>query len=242
MPPVAEGDNRRASPTTRRAGARQAGAVYTPRVAVDVVLFAFHEATLKAFLVEPAGGPGGGCWAFPGGLMRVGETLDQAARRELRASTGLRDAYLEQLFTFGDPTRDPAGHVVSVVYLALTAAAEVAGAACAKYRQGRWYGVSELPRLAYDHERVAQVALERLRGKLEYTNVACNLLPDGFTFAELERLYAAVLGRKLDRRNFRRRLMASGLLRRLPATRRGRHRPAALYAFSERTPRVIALL
>lgn len=213
-----------------------------PRVAVDTVLFAVREHQLESFLVQLGRGPEAGQWAFPGRLVRVGEKLDDAARADLEASTGLRDAYLEQLFTFGDPTRDPKAHVVSVAYMALTPAPYTVTACSGKYTQGTWFAVDRLPELAYDHAQMVDYALHRLRAKLEYTNIALYLLPVSFTFAQLEDLYITVLERELDRRNFRRRILATGLLRRLPQERRGSHRPAALYEFAPRSLRTIEML
>ena len=213
-----------------------------PKVAVDTVLFGVTERRLKSYLVQLKRGTNAGRWAFPGRLVRVGELLDTAARSELEASTGLDDPYLEQLFSFGDPTRDPKAHVVSVAYMALSGDPERVAACGSKYLAGRWFEVTALPPLAYDHSVIAAYALKRLKAKLEYTNIACNLLPRSFTFAELEELYALVLGRSLDRRNFRRRILAMGLLRRLPQKRRGAHRPATLYEFFPRSLRTIEML
>jgi 8-oxo-dGTP diphosphatase len=202
-----------------------------PKVAVDTVLFALEGGRLKTFLVQLGRGPNRGRWAFPGGLVRVGELLDDAARRELSASTGLDSAYLEQLFTFGDPSRDPRAHVVSVAYMALVADPSRVNAPRGKYLGGKWYEVSRLAPLAYDHSLMAEYALRRLKSKLEYSNIAYALLPREFTFAQLEELYAKILGRPIDRRNFRRRIAAMNLLRKQPSSRRGAHRPAALYSF-----------
>ena len=213
-----------------------------PKVAVDTVLFAIEGGRLKCYLVQLTAGTAAGKWAFPGGLVRVGETLDEAARRELEDAASLRQLYLEQLFSFGDPSRDPGAHVVSVGYLGLIADAGAARSRSRKYAAGRWFEVAQLPALAYDHAVVADYALRRLKSKLEYTNIACNLLPPRFTFAELEELYATVLERALDRRNFRRRIMAMGLLKRLAEKRRGAHRPAALYAFRRRSVQMIEML
>jgi ADP-ribose pyrophosphatase YjhB (NUDIX family) len=213
-----------------------------PKVAVDMVVFAVEGGRLRTYLVQLRRGAARGRWAFAGGLVRMGEMLDEAARRELFASTGIREAYLEQLFTFGDPSRDPRAHVVSVAYMALIADAQKAAAPGGKYLDGRWFEVSALPALAYDHQQMAKYALGRLKAKLEYTNIACNLLPETFTFAELEALYAMILERPIDRRNFRRRILSMGILRRLPATRRGAHRPAALYSFIRRDPQVVEML
>jgi 8-oxo-dGTP diphosphatase len=187
-------------------------------------------------------GPLRGKWAFPGGLVRVGEMLDDAARRELRASTGLADAYLEQLFTFGDPSRDPRAHVVSVAYMALIPEPSRVHTGAGKYQAGRWFEVSDLPPLAYDHSEMAAYALKRLKSKLEYSNIAYALLPREFTFAELEDLYVRILDRLIDRRNFRRRIMAMKILRKLGATRRGPHRPAALYSFAQQRVQIAEML
>ncbi|HEY6395132.1 MAG TPA: NUDIX domain-containing protein [Candidatus Binataceae bacterium] len=211
-------------------------------VAVDTVLFAIKDGRLKTYLVQLRGGTAAGKWAFPGGLVRVGEMLDQAAHRELESSTGIRGAYLEQLFTFGDPSRDPRAHVVSVAYMALIPDAEAASTPCSKYGSGRWFEGVKLPPLAYDHSLIASYALKRLKSKLEYTNIAYTLLPAEFTFAELEELYSVILGRPVDRRNFRRRILAMGLLKRNRTTRRGPHRPAALYSFASQALQFIEML
>ena len=210
-------------------------------VAVDTVLFAITDARLRSYLVPIEKGPLRGRWAFPGGLVRVGEMLDDAARRQLQSATGVRDAYLEQLFTFGDPSRDPNSHVVSVAYMALIPDASVVSSSEDR-PSGKWFEVSALPPLAYDHSLMADYAVKRLKAKLEYTNIAYSLLPRGFTFAELEQLYAMILGRPIDRRNFRRRIMSMGLLTKSSAKRRGPHRPAALYSFKQQSLQTIEML
>ncbi len=198
---------------------------------------------LKSYLVPLTHGPLQGKWAFPGGLVRVGEVLDEAVRRELHASTGLGDGvYIEQLFTFGDPSRDPNSHVVSVAYMALVPGPTPLLAPASDYPSGGWFDVSRLPALAYDHGLMADYALRRLRAKLTYTNVAYALLPREFTFAELEELYSVILGRPIDRRNFRRRIMGMGILRKGQTTRRGPHRPAALYRFAKHSLQTVEML
>jgi 8-oxo-dGTP diphosphatase len=219
-------------------GARHA----RPKVAVDTVLFAISGGRLKPYLVPIVRGPLSGRWAFPGGLVEVGEMLDDAARRELRAAAGLSDVYLEQLFTFGDPSRDPNSHVVSVAYMALIPNPGEVRPPAGGYPPGKWFEVSALPPLAYDHGLMAAYALRRLKAKLEYTNIAYTLLPREFTFAELEDLYSMILERPIDRRNFRRRIMAMGLLNKTRATRRGPHRPAALYSFARQSLQTIEML
>ena len=221
-----------------QSGARAA----RPKVAVDIALFAVADHRLACYLVKLKSGGSAGQWAFPGRLVQIGEMLDEAARSELQAATGLEKLYLEQLFTFGDPTRDPKAHVVSVGYMALTSETAADAFRSQRYADARWYAADALPELAYDHSLMAAYAVQRLKAKLEYTNIACHLLPPAFTFAELEELYAAVLERDLDRRNFRRRILAMGLLRRRPEARRGSHRPAALYEFTQQSLQVIEML
>jgi len=213
-----------------------------PKVAVDTVLFATDQGQVKCYVVCLRRGPAAGKWALPGGLVHEGEMLDEAARRELHQSSGLNNCYIEQLFSFGDPHRDPKAHVVSVAYMALIDRASAVHSCSQKYANGRWLEMSGLSDLAYDHAEIAGYALRRLKSKLEYTNIAFNLLPSTFTFAQLEELYGIVLGRMLDRRNFRRRIMAMNLLTRMPLERRGNHRPAALYAFRHRSLQVIEML
>lgn len=212
-----------------------------PKVAVDTVLFARSDGGVRSYLVPVKGGPLRGRWAFPGGLVRVGEMLDDAARRQLLTFTGLREAYFEQLFTFGDPSRDPNSHVVSVAYMALIPDAGAVDSLRGE-PAGKWFEVSALPPLAYDHGLMAEYALKRLKAKLEYTNIAYSLLPEEFTFAELEELYAVILNRPIDRRNFRRRIMAMGILKKGRGTRRGAHRPASLYSFAQQSPQTIEML
>jgi 8-oxo-dGTP diphosphatase len=169
------------------------------------------------------------------------ESLEDAARRELSAKTGLRGVYLEQLRSFGDPGRDPQARVISTAYFALVPAKEMVQGS-AKYTDVGWFPVRRLPRLAYDHDAIARTALERLRAKLAYTNIVYGLLPVEFTLGELQGIYEIILGRGLDRRNFRKKLLASDLLRALRKQRRGAHRPAALYRFAHRRPMVVQML
>jgi len=212
-----------------------------PVVAVDVAVFTVLDGALHVLLVKLRHGPFAGRWALPGGRVRVDESLDAAAGRELAAQTGIRDIYLEQLYTFGSPGRDPAGRVVSVAYVALIAHGgrfppRPAGE---KYAAAAWRPVGDLPPLAYDHAAVVTTAAGRLRAKLEYTNLVYTLLPRQFTLGELQEMYETILGKALDRRNFRKRILALRLLRPVGRVRRGPHRPAALYAFRHRRPMIL---
>lgn len=215
-----------------------------PVVAVDVAVFTVRAGVLQVLLVQARSGPFAGWWALPGGRVREDESLDDAAARELLAQAAVRDAYLEQLYTFGHPRRDPRDRVVSVAYVGLLADPDrvTAPAVAGKYEAVDWRPVSRLPPLAYDHAAVVRTAVARLRAKLQYTNLAYTLLPPSFTLGELQSLYEAILGRRLDRRNFRRKVLSLGLLRALGRVRRGAHRPAALYAFRSRRPMTVSVL
>ena len=230
--------SRRARPAAPLASAGQQD---HPWAAVDVVIFRIGDGRLQALLVKIKRGPFVGRWAFPGGLVAVGEPLERAARRELFEKTAIREVYLEQLFTFGDPRRNPAAHVVSTAYFALLPSSAPMPRPGTKYSDAAWFAVDGLPPLAYDHDRMAAVARDRLHAKVQYTNVVYGLLPTEFTLGELQRVYEAITGGSFDRRNFRKKLLESGLLVALRRVRRGAHRPAALYSFRERKLRQLAL-
>ena len=218
----------------------------TPAVAADVAVFTVLDDALHVLLVRVERGAFAGRFALPGGRVRTDESLDAAAARLLAESTGLRDVYLEQLYTFGHPERDPHGRVVSVAYVAfIPHGGRFRAADGAPPTVGGgvlWQPAASLPPLAYDHEAVVATGLARLRAKLGYTNLVYTLLPPAFTLGELQTMYEAVLGRRLDRRNFRKKMLALGLLRPLGRQRRGPHRPAALYAFRSRRPMVVEIL
>ncbi|SRR5713226_2696189 len=213
-----------------------------PWVAVDVVVFTLEQGNLQSLLVQVKEGPFTSKWAFPGGLVRADESVDDAAQREVRERTGLKDGYIEQLYTFGKPERDPATRAVSVSYLALVPSASVRLNAAPKYTDIRWFSANRLPHLAYDHDQVARIAIQRLRAKLQYTNIVYSLLPREFTLGELQQVYESILNRPLDRRNFRKKILALGLLTQLKKKRIGTHRPASLYAFNEKRPMIIEMV
>lgn len=213
-----------------------------PWVAVDVVIYTLLQKRLQCLLVQVKEGPFAGKWAFPGGLVAAAESLDQAAEREVRERTGVKNSYLEQLYTFGKPERDPATRVVSASYLALVPYQDVGLHLAAKYSDIKWVSANRLPRLAYDHDQVGRLALSRIRSKLQYTNIVYSLLPAEFTLGELQEVYETILHRSLDRRNFRKKILALGLLKQLKKKRHGSHRPAALYAFIKRRTMIIEML
>lgn len=208
-----------------------------PGLTVDCVIFGLdlEEENLRVMLIERDLEPFAGMWAIPGGFVRNGESLEQAALRELQEETGITDVFLEQLYTFGDPGRDPRGWVVSVAYYALVSPEKHSIAATTDARQARWFPVTALPRLAFDHDEILTVALGRIRGKLTYAPIGFELLPQKFTIKQLQKLYEIVLGRKLDNRNFRKKIFSMDVLRELDEMQKGvPHRAARLYKFDER--------
>jgi len=213
------------------------------KVAVDIVIFTVREGRLETVLIQMKKRPFTGRWAFPGGLLDDRQAALEAARRILSAQTGVEQAFLEQLATFDDPRRDPLGRVVSVAYFALIPSAGLRLRTTDKYADVRWWPAAKLPPLAYDHAQIAKAALARLRGKLGYTNIAWSILPPRFTFGELQRVYEAILGRQLDKRNFRKKIMSLSLIVPTGETTAGRtHRPAALFRFKSRQPSFIEIL
>jgi 8-oxo-dGTP diphosphatase len=203
------------------------------QVTVDLVIFALREGELQVLLIQRGIAPFAGRWALPGGFVLPDESLEDAARRELQEETGVTDVYLEQLYTFGDPHRDPRGRVVTVAYYALLTGEPAPLAAGTDAGAARWMPARKHPPLAFDHERILAYALERLTNKLEYTTVGFQLLPKKFTLGQLQRVYEAVLGRPLDKRNFRRKMALLGVLKPLKEwTQDGPRRPAQLYRFS----------
>jgi 8-oxo-dGTP diphosphatase len=206
-------------------------------VAVDCVIFGLdlQERALKAMLIERDIAPFAGSWAIPGGFVRGGESLEQAAARELEEETGIKNVYLEQLYTFGDPGRDPRGRVISVAYFALVSPERHNVAASTDARNAAWFKIKHIPHLAFDHHRILDAALDRLRGKLTYAPIGFELLPRKFTIRQLQMLYETVLGHELDNRNFRKKIFSMDVLNELDEMQQGvAHRAARLYKFDER--------
>jgi len=201
------------------------------KVAVDIVLFTIRSGELCVLLVKRGIPPFAGKFAIPGGFVLENESLDQAALRELQEETGVRDVYLEQLYSFGEPQRDPRGRVISVAYFALISADRSPLVAGSDAADARWWPMRELPELAFDHRAILDYSLERLRNKLEYTTVGFQLLPAKFSMTELQEVYEAILEKKLDKRNFRRKLDLLKILRPTREYRRGGRRPARLFQF-----------
>ena len=204
-----------------------------PSVTADVIIFTLRGNDLQVLLIKRKYPPFEGMWAIPGGFVGISESLEEAARRELEEEAGVRDVYLEQLYTFGDPGRDPRGRVITVAYFALVPAAAISPRAGDDAAEARWWSVVHLPPLAFDHVGILAYALKRLRYKLEYTAVGFELLPEVFTLSELQAAYEIILGEKLDKRNFRRKILRAEVIEETGQTRTGEGRPARLYRFRD---------
>jgi 8-oxo-dGTP diphosphatase len=202
------------------------------RVTVDIVIFTLREGSLQVLLVKRGVPPFEGQYAIPGGFVREDESLEEAALRELHEETGVRNVFLEQLYTFGDPKRDPRGRVITAAYYALIASDKLSLVAGADAAEAQWFPASSVPPLAFDHKSILDYALERLRNKLEYTTVGFQLLAEKFTLGELQAVYEAILGRPLDKRNFRRKLALLGILKPLREWQRTGRKPARLFRFA----------
>lgn len=202
-------------------------------ITADPVIFAPYRGALGVLLVSRTEEPWRGLWALPGGFMNPAEEPHETARRKLTEKSGILIAYLEQLATYASPGRDPRGWIPSIAYLALVEAAALPE----EENVARWFPVDDLPELAFDHDRIIGDGIDRLRGKLWYSNIAVALLPRRFTLAEARRLYEAISGVRYEASNFRRTLELSGMIRRTEATHQGgAGRPARLYEFVDAYP------
>lgn len=179
-------------------------------VTTDCVIFTYVDRQLKVLLVKRGGEPYKGCWAFPGGFLQNDETARDGALRELREETGLEAAAIGELGVFSDPDRDPRERVITIAFYALIKPAEVLGGDDAD--EAAWFSIDALPLLAFDHKKIFEAAMERLRRDIHFEPIGFNLLDDTFTIPDLQRLYEAILGVKFDRRNFQRKIMASDIL------------------------------
>jgi 8-oxo-dGTP diphosphatase len=209
-----------------------------PSVTVDCVVFRYsvERGYLQVLLIERAGEPFKGRWALPGGFVNMSEGLDRAAARELREETGLTGSYLEQLYTFGDPKRDPRGRVITVAYMALLRSTDdstVKGSSDA--RRAEWFDVqwaqANAHKLAFDHRHILAKGIERLQSKVRYAPVLFDLVPPEFTISELQNVYEEIIGKDVDARHFRRKVEHLAGLRKLREARSTGRRPASLYTY-----------
>ena len=201
----------------------------------DCAVFGLDEEDLKVLLIQRDIEPFEGQWALPGGFVRVGESLDECARRELEEETGLKKVYLEQLYSFGEPNRDPREHVVTVSYYALVNLIDHQPKAATDARNAAWFAFDDLPNLAFDHDTILKTARERLRGKVRYQPIGFELLPEKFTLTQLQRLYEKILEQPLDKRNFRKKVQKLDILKETDEIEQDVARRAArLYRFDRR--------
>jgi len=208
-----------------------------PNLTVDCVVFGLDvkEKDLKVMLIQRDIPPFEGKWALPGGFVRMNETLEETALRELKEETGIERVFLEQLYTFGEIGRDPRERIVTVAYYALVNLNEHQIQATTDARDAAWFSVNDLPKPAFDHEKIIQAALTRLKGKVRYEPIGFELLPKKFTLTQFQELYEIVLGRVLDKRNFRKKIFGMGFLADLNEVQQDvTHRAAKLYQFDEK--------
>lgn len=211
-------------------------------IATDIVLLTVVQNRLKVLLIKMKKSPFTGMWACPGGLVKPNESVDDAAERILKSEAGVAGIYLEQLYTFGKVDRDPFGRVVSVSYFALVPNAHIHIQTTAEYADIAWFDVNHLPKLGYDHGEIIAKALHRVQTKLRYSNIIFALLPNEFTLVELQKLYEIILSRKFDKRNFRKKIMLTKLIKKLNKKRHtGPSRPAMLYSFALRKPQTVEM-
>ena len=204
-----------------------------PALTVDCVVFGQQQdAALKVLLIRRKLEPYRGSWSLPGGFVQIAESVDAAAARELKEEAGVDNAYLEQLYTFGQPDRDPRERVVSVAYYALVNLQAHPLRAATDASDAQWFELSAIPEMGFDHDRILECAIARLRAKIRYEPIGFELLPKNFTLSQLQQLYEQILERTLDKRNFRKKLLKMELL-----TDTGQketdvaHRAAKLYQF-----------
>lgn len=205
-----------------------------PSVSVDCVIFGLDASDkLKVLLIQRGNDPYKDYWALPGGFVIMEEDLETAALRELEEETGVKNVFIEQLYTFGAPKRDPRGRVITVAYYALINLTEHPVKASSDARNVKWYEIDKLPQLAFDHQAIFETAINRLRSKVRYQPIGFELLPEEFTLPQLQRLYETILGRELNKRNFRTRILKMGILKEVGRQQGVSHRPARLYSFDK---------
>ena len=201
-------------------------------VTVDIVLFTIRDRQLHLLLIRRLTKPFEGRYALPGGFVLGNESLEAAATRELGEETGVEKVYLEQLYTFGDPVCDPRGRVITVAYYALVPHIEALHSST-DAADAAWFAVDKLPPLAFDHRKIVDYAHQRLRNKLDYTNVGFELLPDKFTLTDLQLVHEAIVGEPIDKRNFRRKIQQQGIVKPTKEWRSTGRKPAQLFRFSD---------
>lgn len=202
-------------------------------LSVDCVIFGYAKNKLQIALIERKKAPFKGKWAIPGGFLEGNETVEEAALRELQEETGIKNVYLEQFHVFSDPDRDPRGRVITVAFFALISSEDLELVATEDAARAAWWSIDELPSLAFDHKSIFYKALESLRTSVTLRPLVFELLPKAFTLTELQTLYEQIFGDKIDKRNFRKKMLKTGDLKPIKKITEGvKHRPAQLYKYS----------
>jgi 8-oxo-dGTP diphosphatase len=208
------------------------------KLAVDAIVFGYSKQDgVSVLLIRRKYDPFKNSWAIPGGFVLDDESLEKAVKRELKEETGIDIQYLEQLYTFGDPNRDPRQRVVSVAYFGLVKSSRFMQLkASTDAEDAQWFSISKLPKLAFDHKEILQAAIERVRAKIRYQPIGFELLDKKFPFADLEKLYTALLDRDIDRRNFSKKILALGVLDETDefSKAEGKGRPSKMYQFNRK--------
>lgn len=205
------------------------------KLTVDAVVFGYEEGKISVLLIKRKYEPFKNKWAIPGGFVLNNESLEGAVERELQEETGVKINYLEQLYTFGDPSRDPRGRVVSIAYFGLVRPNTFKIVASTDASEVQWFNIEELPELSFDHQEVLEIAIKRLQGKITYEPIGFELLDKKFPFSDLEKLYTTLLRRDIDRRNFRKKIVGLNVLDELDEkVSKGSGRPANLFQFNQK--------
>ncbi|MBK5720344.1 NUDIX hydrolase [Dysgonomonas sp. Marseille-P4677] len=207
-----------------------------PAITVDCVIFGFDkdQLQLKVLLTKRAINPYIGMWPFPGGFINIDETSDECARRKLKEEAGLESIFLEQLYTFSKIERDPRERIISIAYYALVRSTDYILNIGLNIEDVQWFSLDEIPLLAFDHQEILDVAVERLKGKIRYQPIGFELLPEKFTLPDLHRLYETILQRDIDRGNFRKKILSMNLL--IDHSDKQKNRPsrgAKIYSFDK---------
>ena len=201
-----------------------------PAVTTDIVILTVLDGVLKVLLIKRGMDPFKGQWALPGGFVKIDESVDDCAVRELQEEAGISGVYLEQLYTFGNVNRDPRERVISVTYYALIPGDDVELKAGTDATEAQWFDVSDLPSLSFDHGEILGVARERLAAKMDYSTVGLKLMPEEFTLSYLQDVYEKATGKPRDKRNFRKWIFSLDVIEATGKKfSKGPHRPAMLY-------------
>ncbi len=213
-----------------------------PSVTIDVIIFTIKDNDLKVLLVKRKIEPFKDKWALPGGFVQIDEPLEQAAKRELEEETGVKNVYLEQLYTFGDPERDPRGRVITIAYMALIKSDDIKLQAATDVSDAQWFSIKKIPKLAFDHKKILDYSVQRLKWKLEYTTVAFSLLPKKFAISQVQKIYEIAFNKKFDKRNFAKKILSLNILKEEGINNDVPYRPPMLYSLKKDIGDIVELL